>query len=101
MKKNIYPLSAQNKMYPHVVLCARFANNNYSNYERIDIKYSLHDDFEDIINFVKRINPKTAIIVHSPASNDENDETIEQHLMLDANCRTQFIFAENQEIYVL
>ena len=102
MKKNIYPLSVTPKKFPNIVLgTTHFSPYVGANYDKIDVKFSLHDDFDDIITFVKKINPKLAIVVHSPSSNDLIEETIEQRLMIDANCRTQFIFAENQEIYVL
>ena len=99
-RENNYPLSVDNKKFPNVVLSKdpRFPFD--PRYERLDEDFSLHDDFNDTIEFVKKINPKTAIVVHSPPSLDPFDVTIEQMLMNDADCRTQFVFAVDGESYV-
>ena len=42
-----------------------------------------------------------AVIVHSPGFDSPAVETVEQYLMFDAQCRTQFIFPEEQQLYIL
>lgn len=66
-----------------------------------NMDFTLHDNFADIITFIKQINPKTAIVVHSSQGMDWNSTTIEQILMYDPDCRTQFIFPEVGEIYTI
>ena len=97
---NNYPLSAEHRKFPNVVLSKdpRFPFD--PRYERLDEDFSLHDDFNDTVEFIKKINPKTAVIVHSPISSDPFDTTIEQRLMSDADCRTQFVFANDGESYI-
>ncbi len=51
--------------------------------------------------FIKKINPKQTIIVHCGKEHSMFDKTIEQEVMLDGECRTQFIFAEEAELYQL
>ena len=99
-RENNYPLSADNRKFPNVVLSRdpRFPFD--PRYERLDEDFSLHDDFNDTVEFIKKINPKTAVIVHSPPSLDPFDVTVEQQLMSDADCRTQFVFANDGEAYV-
>ena len=51
--------------------------------------------------FIKEINPKQAVMVHCAKEHSVFDKTIEQEMMADSECRTQFIFAEEGEIYRL
>ena len=66
-----------------------------------NIDFSLHEDFEEMRGFIRLINPKLAVIVHCAQAHSEYDSTIEQVLMKDPECRTQFIFAEDSVIYTL
>lgn len=88
------------KFFPHVVVGTALYPPD-SSYTLIRGDFTLHDDFNETIEFVKRVNPKLAVVVHSPPSIYENNITIEQPLLRDADCRTQFIFAETDEIYNL
>ena len=99
-RENNYPLSVEPRKYPNVVLSKdpRFPFD--PRYERLDEDFALHDDFNDTVEFIKKINPKTAVLVHSPPSTDPFDMTVEQCLMNDAECRTQFVFANDGEAYV-
>lgn len=73
-----------------------------SNAVYIDKDFSLHDDFQETVEFVKRINPRVCVVVHSPPFRDEiKYGNLEQNLLFDPNCRTQVIFAENDEYYDL
>ena len=65
------------------------------------INFSLHEDFEDMSNFIHQLDPRQAVIVHSAPAHSEDDITIEQEIMKDYTCRTQFIFAENGQLYIL
>ena len=67
----------------------------------INANFSLHDDFDLTLKFIKQINPKTAVIVHYDGSHKDVSVSVEQELMRDAECRTQFIFAENNQAYYL
>ena len=63
--------------------------------------FSLHEDFLEMKEFIKKINPRQAVVVHCGREKSVLDNTIEQEMMLDSECRTQFIFAEEKEIYKL
>ncbi|MCI7812176.1 MAG: MBL fold metallo-hydrolase [Lachnospiraceae bacterium] len=88
---------------PHIVLGGRSRSEIPRNYERIDADFSLHEDFAEMAQFLKKMNPKWAVIVHcgSEKEGESDEDTIEQYLMRDADCRTQFLFAEEGEIYTL
>lgn len=82
------------------------ADKNYKGtgfYEKINIDFSLHEDFKEMREFIKKINPKHVIMVHcakeNPPYSESNINTIEQALMMDGDCQAQFIFAEETEIY--
>lgn len=62
--------------------------------EVISCDFSLHDDFEAAADFVRRVNPETCIVVHSPHFSSRT--TIARALL---DCRTSFIFPESGEIF--
>lgn len=63
----------------------------------VDIDFSIHDKFDDVISFIKDINPRKLLVVHSPNGRG-GGETIEQVLMRDAECSSQLLFPEKCEI---
>lgn len=86
---------------PHVVISAdRTARPLGGKWCVMDANFSLHDSFDETAAFIKKINPRIAVVVHSPY-NDEWDKTVEQELALDPECRTKFLFAENGQSYLL
>ena len=86
---------------PHVTITAdRTARPLGGQWTLMDASFTLHDGFDETAAFIKKINSKTAVVVHSPCK-DAWDKTVEQELALDSECRTQFIFAENGQAYLL
>ena len=85
---------------PHILITAdkRFPRGIY---EEISSDFSLHENFEDLQTFIRTINPKTAVLVHCAGEQSSSDQTMEQLLMIDGDCRTQFIFAEDNQLYKL
>ncbi len=64
--------------------------------------FSLHDDFATTVEFVRRVNPKTCVVVHSPPDKLYNaSATLEQVLMNDPDSRTSFIFPQTCEPFEL
>lgn len=88
-------------MEPHIYLTSERNNRWLEGYRRIRIDFSLHEDFGEMKLFIKKINPRQVILVHCGREHSVFDQTIEQEMMLDGECRTQFIFAEENEIYKL
>lgn len=87
---------------PHIYLTSNKNKYRYRNYNEINIDFSLHEDFLGMKEFIKTINPKSAVVVHCAKEGESRyNTTIEQEIMLDGECRTQFIFAEENEIYKL
>lgn len=86
---------------PHIYLTSDRNNRWLEGHRNIKVDFSLHEDFSDMKSFIKKINPKQAIIVHCGKEYSVFDQTIEQAMMLDGECRTQFVFADENEIYIL
>lgn len=86
---------------PHVYLTSNNNGNGCGFYQELKIDFSLHEDYFDMKHFIKKLNPKQAVLVHCGKEYSEFDKTIEQEMMLDGECRTQFIFAEEKEVYQL
>lgn len=91
----------QHPVFPHLYLTSDYTVQGYGFYQEIYVDFSLHEDFPEMKKLIKQINPKQVILVHCAKESSPSGETIEQELMRDGECRTQFIFAEEQEIYQL
>lgn len=110
-KLSIPVLSCNNKMmgsqypdFPHIYLTSDCTAKGYGlnqDYDEIYVDFTLHEDFFEMKKLIKQINPKQAVLVHCAKGNSLSGETIEQEMMRDGECRTQFIFAEEKEIYQL
>ena len=101
-------LTSNNKVMPeelpnevHICITSKKGHYRSARYQEVHVDFSLHDDFEDIKQFIKSLNPKKAVMVHCAEEYSVFDETIEQALMYDGDCKTQFIFAEEKELYKL
>lgn len=86
---------------PHVYLTASRKTRRHSNYKVLTVDFVLHEDFDEMKQFLKVINPKQAILVHCGKSYGDLNFTIEQEMMKDCESRTQFVFAEEKEVYML
>ncbi len=73
----------------------------FPEYEKVKVDFTLHVDFDGMVQFIKKINPKKVVIVHCSEQDKDSEDTIEQRLMTDAQSRTQVIFAEEKEIYTI
>ena len=86
---------------PHIYVTNTAFYQGYGYYKNVNVDFSLHEDFLEMKEFIKKLNPKKAVIVHCAKEYSVFDNTIEQIMMIDGECRTQFIFAEEKEIYKL
>lgn len=63
------------------------------------IDFSLHEDFAEMKALIQRLNPKYVYVVHCGKEQSPLDDTIEQVMIRDGECRTQFTFAQDCELY--
>ena len=74
----------------------------HSGLEILNGDFSLHDDFVATVEFVRHVNPKTCVVVHSPPDKlFHAGTTLEQVLMNDPDSRTSFIFPNSCEPFEL
>ena len=73
----------------------------FRNTEIINSVFSLHDDFNSVVNLVARVNPKLCIVVHSPPDKFNRNITLEQSLIRNADSRTKFIFPKVLEPFAM
>lgn len=85
---------------PHIYVASRQIPRG-AGYEKISVDFALHEDYGEMYEFLKRISPRQAYIVHCAEAGSPYDETIEQKLIRDGTCRTQIIFADDGECYKL
>lgn len=86
---------------PHIYLTSGQRVRGADRYEDMKVDFSLHEDFGEMRKFLKVLNPKQAVVVHCGKEKTVSDHTIEQEMMLDGDSRTQFLFAEEKEVYRL
>ena len=100
IKKNVHSARLLKK---NTDPCIYISTNTHSyyNFEPMRIDFSLHDDYQTTVDFIKTINPREVFIVHTAQPTNCDAETIETALLKDADCKTHCIFAENEEIYQL
>lgn len=86
---------------PHIYVTSGGTSAGYKAYQKVNVDFCLHEDFPEMKKFLKRLNPRQAVIVHCAREASPSDETIEQVMMKDGECRTQFLFAQERELYQL
>lgn len=96
---NNHPILPTSMSHPHIIIGTRAPASIAKNYSVCNVDFTLHDDYAKTIEFVKKINPKQAVIVH--CSESYTNHSIEQELMLDPDCRTQFIFPDTGILFHL
>ena len=96
-----YVMNRNLSLKPHIYLTSNPRKSRFGSYEELKVDFSLHEDFSEMKHFIKMLNPKQAYMVHCAKEISEFEDTIEQELMFDGECRTQFTFAEEQELYLL
>lgn len=100
-EKNNFIFNQKNIKKPHILLTSDKKQSNNMFYKNIRIDFSIHDDFNQIKNFITNINPKYAYVVHYEKEKSEEDITIEQEILFNSSCNTQVIFTEEGMIYNL
>lgn len=112
-RKGIPILSADDVLYkghtpkqPHIfittskqVLKNTTWNKEYHVFE--PIQFRTHDSFTEMQEFIKQLNPKQVVCVHCGTPKQAGDDTIEQALLRDGENRSQFLFPEEKECYLL
>jgi len=101
LEKHNHPF--QNKLIamPHILITAKSKSEEGFGYEEVKADFSLHEDFSEMVEFLEKINPRQAVLVHCASEYHAGDDSIEQVIMRNGNCRTQFLFAEEKEFYQL
>ncbi len=94
------PIGELAQYIPCICLTSGNKRNRYCS-QKWNVDFTLHEDFQEMKQFIKQINPRHVYLVHCAKPFHEGDTTIEQVLMMDGSCRTQFTFAQEQEIYYL
>jgi Cft2 family RNA processing exonuclease len=65
------------------------------------VDFSLHPTYHELKHFILTHNPRTVILVHTGYDAEGAANCLEAELMACADCRSQFIYAENGELYTI
>lgn len=87
--------------HPHLVLGDRSRESVPWEYKLFDSHYTLHEDYPEMKELIKKVNPRQAYIVHYDCTHYGYGYTIEQELMRDAYCRTQVTFTQAGQGYII
>ncbi len=86
---------------PHILLMSEGLKHCKDGYRHVQVDFTLHEDFAEMVQLLKHYHPRQAVLVHCSPPLQADDLTVEQILMYDGSCNTQFLFAEEKEIYKL
>ena len=92
MTVNTHPLTSTLKA--PCVIFSTFPPQHLYHTDFVNCNFSLHDDFQSVVNLVERVNPKICVVVHSPPDKKFYRTTIEQVIMKNPDSQTSFIFPE-------
>ena len=99
LQQNNYSSFYDGAAHPHVVIGTKRKEQVGWCYRLFDNAYTLHEDYGEMLSFIRRLNPRQAYLVH--CAEGCYGYTVEQELMRDAGCRTQAVFPEEGEIYTI
>ena len=99
LQQNNYSSFYDGAAHPHVVIGTKRKEQVGWCYRLFDNAYTLHEDYGEMLSFIRRLNPRQAYLVH--CAEGCYGYTVEQELMRDAGCRTQTVFPEEGEIYTI
>ena len=99
LQQNNYSSFYDGAAHPHVVIGTKRKEQVGWRYRLFDNAYTLHEDYGEMLSFIRRLNPRQAYLVH--CAEGSYGYTVEQELMRDAGCRTQTVFPEEGEIYTI
>ncbi len=99
LQKNNFSCFYRQTQGPHVVIGTRLKEEVDWYYRLFGNSYTLHEDYAEMKQFIRKLNPRQAYLVHCAKGNC--GYTVEQELMLDAQCRTQVVFPQEGELYTI
>lgn len=99
LQQNNYSSFYAGAAHPHVVIGTKRKEQVGWRYRLFDNAYTLHEDYGEMLSFIRRLNPRQAYLIH--CAEGCYGYTVEQELMRDAGCRTQAVFPEEGEIYTI
>lgn len=82
---------------PHIILGSSPLSALAKNYTVFNSNYTLHEDYQEMESFLRKLNPRQALLVHCSQGNDQS--TLEQSLLRSPDCHTQIIYPQVGEKY--
>lgn len=99
MHENNFVLAGSVPLEPHIIIGSKLKEMVDKSYKIFNSTYTLHEDYDEMKQFIQKLNPKQAFVVH--CGGGHNDWQLQQDLMLDINCRTKLIFPEEGQFYTI
>ena len=95
--QNVLPLSLNKRDSVHIIIGA----SPYpppGRYRVVPADFTLHDNFNETISFIEKVNPKVAFIVHSPPARYDKG-TVADAIGKNPDCQTVCVFPETGRVY--
>lgn len=98
----IVPLSrlSRNCTVQHIVVSDSWCHQRQQ-YVSVDCDFTLHDTFKETLGFIKELNPKNTVIVHSSPFRSHYDCSVEDILVRDADFNGRIYFPEENDLLIL
>ncbi|MDO4922200.1 MAG: MBL fold metallo-hydrolase [Phascolarctobacterium sp.] len=93
-----YNCLAKDAAKPHIAVSGKEAPEG-EGYKIFGGNYTLHESYAEMKEFIKILNPRLALLVHCPSG--PNFGGIARDFAAEGACRTQFIFPQEGQIFML
>lgn len=97
-KANNYPVGSKDFKTCNIMI-GTGSGEYHPEFKKIRVDFTLHEDYDGLFEFVKRLKPKTVIIVHCGKENNAIDENIGKRIREAEELDVNVIFAKEEEIY--
>ena len=86
---------------PHIIITQQESYHRMFEEDAVTIDFSLHDDFEEMRQFITVLNPKEVIVVHRGVPKVLSMTIEDTIIKSECNSNIDFLFPENGCIYTL
>ncbi len=98
LKANNFPLENLEAYMPHIVISQDKNIEATNNELKVNVDFSLHDDYEEMKQFICTLNPRKTLLVHCAAS---SDTTLQEALLWEPDYRGDLTYCEDGSLYRL
>ena len=100
MAEHNFLLQYGKKLVPHITLAQDNNSRADADEIRVNVDFTLHDDYEEMKSFIRKLNPSKVVLVHCGAAYP-GESSLEEELVWDPDCHSQLCYGQNGIVYRL